>query len=468
MPGIYGPVDLVKNELRNAIIQNLGTAPAAPLKGQIYFDSSVNILYWYNGSAWIPAQSGGSLTPASTVTTQAVGDAPVVGASSNYAREDHKHGREAFGAVTAETSFGLAPSSGVAATVARSDHAHGNPTHVAATHSTFPLDTFAVPAGPLNLGNQRITNQADPTGAQDGATKNYVDNSVTGMQWKNPVNVATTGNITLSGTQTIDGVATFANWRVLVKNQTDATTNGIYTVQSTAWTRATDNDAVGEILSASVWVESGTTQADTAWVCTNDAPFTLGTTAMTWVQFAGSGSVVAGAGMTQAGSTLNVIAGDTSLTVNADELHVNTAIIATVASLASYAPTSRLLNTTAPLTGGGNLTADRTLAISNFAGSVPGAVPTSPGGTATFLRADGTWSSPPGTGIAKFAATLAGTASPEVVTHNLNTRDVAVEVLNGSTPYTSVLVDWDATTVNTITIRYNPTLGAGYRVVVVG
>lgn len=62
-------------------------------------------------------------------------------------------------------------------------------------------------------------------------------------------------------------------------------------------------------------------------------------------------------------------------------------------------PTSRLINTTAPLTGGGNLTADRTLAINNFAGSAPGAVPTSPGGTAPFLRADGTWATPPGTGV---------------------------------------------------------------------
>src|SRR4030095_11699077 len=73
------------------------------------------------------------------------------------------------------------------------------------------------------------------------------------------------------------------------------------------------------------------------------------------------------------------------------------------------------------------------------------------------------------TGMAKkFAAALTSPASPETVTHNLNTRDVMVMVLNGATPYTAVEVDWDATTGNSVTIRYNPNLGAVYRAVVLG
>jgi hypothetical protein len=73
------------------------------------------------------------------------------------------------------------------------------------------------------------------------------------------------------------------------------------------------------------------------------------------------------------------------------------------------------------------------------------------------------------TGVAKkFAAPLTGTASPEVVTHGLNTRDISLTVLNGASPYTAVDVDWDATTLTTATIRYNPNLGAGYRVVCLG
>jgi hypothetical protein len=104
-----------------------------------------------------------------------------------------------------------------------------------------------------------------------------------------------------------------------------------------------------------------------------------------------------------------------------------------------------------------------------FTSALKGLVPPSGGGTATFLRADGTFATPGGGGtVNKYSAALTGTASPEVVTHNLNTRDVHVTVYNGATPYTAVEVDWDATSVNTITIRYNPNLGAGYRVVVLG
>jgi hypothetical protein len=70
--------------------------------------------------------------------------------------------------------------------------------------------------------------------------------------------------------------------------------------------------------------------------------------------------------------------------------------------------------------------------------------------------------------VTKYAGALVGTSSPETVTHNLNTRDVSVTVINGASPYTAVTVDWDAATVNTLTVRYNPALGAGYRIIVMG
>jgi hypothetical protein len=133
-------------------------------------------------------------------------------------------------------------------------------------------------------------------------------------------------------------------------------------------------------------------------------------------------------------------------------------------------PSSRLINTTAPLTGGGDLSADRTLAITSFAGSAPGAVPTSVGGTTNFLRADGTWAAPAGGGtVNKYAAALTGNvayATGEVVTHNLGSRDVHVAVINGASPYQRVEVDWEATSTTQVTLRYNPALGAGFRCVV--
>src|SRR4051812_8331924 len=247
MPTFYGAIDLVKNELRNAVVQNLGSAPATPSKGQIYFDSTANILYWYNGSGWVAAQGGAGAVPATTVTTQAVGDAAVVGVATTYAREDHKHGREAFGAVAAQTAFGAASSNGAATTLPRSDHVHGTPTHDAAAHSTIPLSALAVPTTSLNLNSQKIINVADPTAGTDGANKQYVDNLSAGLSWKEAMRAASTANLTLSGTQTIDGVAVVANDRVLAKDQSTASGNGIYVVAAGAWARATDADGANEI-----------------------------------------------------------------------------------------------------------------------------------------------------------------------------------------------------------------------------
>lgn len=147
---------------------------------------------------------------------------------------------------------------------------------------------------------------ADPVNALDAATKQYVDNLAAGLEVKTSVRAATTANITLSGAQTIDGVAVVAGDRVLVKNQTTTSQNGIYLVAAGAWTRATDADAWAELISAFVFVESGTTNADTGWVCTVDQGGTLGTTASTWTQFAGAGAVTAGAGMVVSGNQVSL------------------------------------------------------------------------------------------------------------------------------------------------------------------
>jgi len=123
-----------------------------------------------------------------------------------------------------------------------------------------------------------------------GAIGNAVDPAVQsdpnpGVAVKAPVLVATTGNITLSGLQTIDGVAVVAGNRVLVKNQTDATTNGIYNPSTGNWTRSVDLQGNSQIASGCwVLVTSGTTQASTAWVVATPDPIMLGTTAINFSQ----------------------------------------------------------------------------------------------------------------------------------------------------------------------------------------
>src|SRR5215467_905272 len=152
MPVFYGAIDLSKNEIRNAVVQNLGAAPSTPLAGQLWYDSTNNQLKWWSGSAWIPAMSGSALTPASTVTTEAIGSTPIVGASANYAREDHLHGMPNFSgsAPPAETTYGLAVNVGSAATVARSDHTHGSPSLTGNAPTTAAIgDVATLGAGTL-------------------------------------------------------------------------------------------------------------------------------------------------------------------------------------------------------------------------------------------------------------------------------------------------------------------------------
>ena len=160
--------------------------------------------------------------------------------------------------------------------------------------------------GTVNVGGFKVTNMATPVSGTDATNKDYVDNLVQGLIVKNAVKVATTTNITLSGTQTIDGYSVQVNDRVLVKNQTTAANNGIYSAQSSTWTRTTDADTWDELISAYVFVQVGTTQADTGWVCTIDAGGTLGVTAVTWAQFSGAGTFTAGQGLLLASNVFSI------------------------------------------------------------------------------------------------------------------------------------------------------------------
>jgi hypothetical protein len=172
---------------------------------------------------------------------------------------------------------------------------------------TNRLDQLAVPTGSVSLNSQKITNLLDPTNAQDAATKNYVDSVAQGLDPKQSVVVASTADIpTLSGLLTIDGVTLVAGDRVLVKNESTPSANGIYIASASAWTRALDLNVWAEVPNAFVFVESGTTQADTGWVCTSNQGGTLDSTAITWAQFSGAGTYTNGTGLTLTGNTFSI------------------------------------------------------------------------------------------------------------------------------------------------------------------
>ena len=157
------------------------------------------------------------------------------------------------------------------------------------------------------------------------AAKTYIDNTRSGLEVKDSVVVATTANITLSGTQTIDGIAVTAGQRVLVKDQTTASQNGIYVVSASAWSRSTDADTAVELNSGCFFfVEKGTANADNGFVMSQDTTIIFGTTAITFSQFSGAGQITAGNGLAKTGDTLTVNTG-TGITITSDNVVIDTA-----------------------------------------------------------------------------------------------------------------------------------------------
>lgn len=203
---------------------------------------------------------------------------------------------------------------------------NGNTIATTNTNGNLVLDPNGT--GTIDVSSARITSLATPTGSTDAATKAYVDAQLQGLDVKQSVRVATTANGTLSSAfannSTVDGVTLATNDRILIKDQSTGSENGIYTVNASgAPTRATDFDADSEVTGgAFFFAEEGTTNADNGFVLTNDGTITVGTTALTFTQFSGAGQVIAGTALTKSGNTLNVAVDDSSIEINSDALRV--------------------------------------------------------------------------------------------------------------------------------------------------
>jgi hypothetical protein len=290
--------------IAGSILGNAGTATALATSRTLGLSGDVTGTASFNGTAnatiaatlansGVTAGTYGSATQASQVTVDAKGR---VTAASNLA------------IIFPVTS--VAGRTG-AITLSTSDVSEGtNLYYTDARVRANRLDQLAAPTAAVGMGSQRITGLAEPTAAQDAATKNYVDLTVQGLDPKASVKAASTANIAaLSGTMTIDGVALVAGDRVLVKDQATASANGVYIVAASTWARAIDLSTWDEHVAAYLFAEQGTVNADVGFLCTVDAGGTLGTTAITFVQFNGAGQIVAGNGLIKTGNTLEVGAG---------------------------------------------------------------------------------------------------------------------------------------------------------------
>jgi hypothetical protein len=326
---------------------------------------------------------------------------------------------------------------------------HNGTTFVFPLVSTTRLDQLAAPTAPVALNGQRLTGVADPAGAQDAATKAYVDTAIEGLSPKDSVRVASTANLTLSGTQTVDAIALVANDRVLVKNQTAQAQNGIYLVQAGAWVRAPDANTAGELEAAAVWVEEGTANKGTLWT-QSAVNFILDTDPVTWTQFSGQSQVVGGAGLTLTGNTLDVNVDGATLEIVADILRLKDGGV-TNAKLAGAIDLSTKVAGALALANGG-LGVD----ASSSAGKT----------TARANLADAGFSL-----TRKFSADITGNGSLTsfTVAHGLGTTDVHAQLWEATT---NAWVLTDTVRVDANNVRFDfataPANGKVYRAVVVG
>lgn len=349
--GTAGVLSIIGN---GAVTVPKGTTaeqPGTPDTGMFRYNTDTTLLEYWNGTLWSPLS-----TSSSTVTSVAANSnsssltitgSPITSAGTFQFTLDA--GLEALGTfnttgLLVATGTNTWASRTIQGTAGNIDVTNGSgvsadPTINLATVSQaatgnfvkVTLDTFgrvtgntAVVASDItglvdgtyvNVSGDTMTGplilNADPVTALGAATKQYVDATANGLSWKQSVVAASTANIDLAtgGLLTIDGVTLVDGDRVLVKDQSSLPQNGIYIAHSGAWARSTDMDSttpVNEINGAAVFVENGSTQADTAWVQI-DTVTTLGTDPIEWAQFGGPGSYTAGTGLQLTGNQFSLI-----------------------------------------------------------------------------------------------------------------------------------------------------------------
>lgn len=481
-------IDLNQNQIINATFEVLATAPeSGNFEGRMYFNSATDSIQVYGNGAWRKivnsVTSGGSHTDAITIS-------------------------ESNGAVTLTLNLADTDSAGLLSAAFWND----------LTDATSNATASKLVKRDAN-GNISV---ATPSADGHAATKGYVDAARSGLDVKQSVRAATTAALTIaSGLEngdTVDGVTLATGDRVLVKNQSTASENGVYVVQASgAAVRATDFDSTAEVTSgAFTFVEEGTANGDSGFVLTTDGVITVGTTGLTFAQFSGTGQITAGDGLTKTGNTINAVGTADRITANADSIDIASTYAgqSSIVTLGTVTTGTWDATTVAVTAGGtgvesftdngvvyGNGTSalDVTSAGTEHqvlragSGGVPafGAVDLSQtaattnsllisrGGTnasteataRTNLAAGGTQGAGVSTPVLARKVTKAvgnGTDTSFTLVHAFNTREVMVQVYDSAT-YDTVISDVVRTDANTVTVSFSvaPSSSA-YTVVVIG
>lgn len=448
MPTFYADVILSKNQIKDVVLHKASADLASPVEGQVYYNTTTKKPKWYDGTAWsifgtVSSVSVGNLSPLFTSSVATSGTTPAVTFTLSNAGQN--------------LSF-MGPASGGA----------GAPSFRAIVQadlpSAVPVSFWSAATADVSMGSFAITNLKDPVNPQDAATMAYVDAVAQGLSTKLACRVATTGNITLSGTQTIDGIAVAVGNRVLVKDQTTASQNGIYIVASGAWTRATDANAWVEIPGSFTFIQEGTVNADNGWVCISDQGGTLNTTAINYTQFSGAGQITAGSGLTKSGNTLSILL-DTNAGLSISGSGIKIALAAASGLLTAGGLAVNVDGSTVELSA--NAVKVKNAGITHTHISSASFNSTISGGSGTTIGVVG-YTFVSGTTVCrKYSTTgsLATGAFSTAITHNLGTKDVVAMVRDASDNY--VMVDCQANTINQVTLTGNNNTGAALTVSVV-
>jgi hypothetical protein len=425
-------IDLNQNQLLNGTFEVVGTDPSTGLfDGRMIFNSTEGVIKVYDvtASAWrkmiTGVTSAGSQSTALTIN-------------------------ESNGAITITPNLATSASAGL---LSASDFSK-----LADATSEATANKLVIRDG---AGQAKFGTPTDPAHA---ATKGYVDAARSGLDVKASVRAATTAPINLASDleagDTLDtNVTLVAGDRVLVKDQSTASENGIYVVQASgAAVRATDFDDNAEVTpGAFTFVEEGTLNADSGWVLTTNGTINVGVTGLTWALFSVAGSIFAGDGLTKTGNTLNVVGTTNRIAVSADAVDISTNYVGQASITTLGTITTGVWNgTDVAVADGGTGSSTESGARTNLA-------------SASAEATGRTTSTPALARTAKqgCAASVTG-VSTTTVTHNFGTTDVNVQIYEVSTGAT-VIGDVTRSNGNTLSVVLYGTIAANdYTIVVVG